>query len=112
MLPIERQNLIQSLIAEKKYIKISDLSDKLDVSEMTIHRDLKPLIEREIVFKTFGGVTYNPKHAEHPNSSGMCTYCNRAVHEKMAYRLILTNDHIEAACCARSEEHTSELQSR
>lgn len=100
MLPIERQNLIQSLITEKKHIKISDLSDKLDVSEMTIHRDLKPLIEQGIVFKTFGGITYNPKSTEQPNSSGMCTYCNRTVHEKMAYRLIQTNNHIEVACCA------------
>lgn len=99
MLPIERQNLIQSLIAEKKHMKISELSEKLDVSEMTIHRDLKPLIEKGIVIKTFGGITFAQKNNHHADRE-TCICCSRTIHDKMAYRLILTNNQIEMACCA------------
>lgn len=99
MLPIERQNFIKSVITEKKHMKISDLSNQLDVSEMTIHRDLKPLIEQGVVLKTFGGVTYNNKSTIQPVGE-TCTYCSGAINEKMAYRLILTNNDIEVTCCA------------
>src|SRR5690625_4620171 len=44
MLPIERINRIKEIVTDKQTIKISELSKILNVSEMTIHRDLKPLI--------------------------------------------------------------------
>src|SRR5690625_7888217 len=57
MLPIERQNRIKELIQVKHNMKISELSKELCVSEMTVHRDLKPLIDAGIVIKTFGGIS-------------------------------------------------------
>src|SRR5699024_3868545 len=98
MLPIERQTRIKELVTEKQTIKISDLSKEFNVSEMTIHRDLKPLLEEGMIKKTFGGITLD--HNQTNESSGNCVYCNRNIHKRMAYRLILPNNRIEMACCA------------
>src|SRR5690606_20391215 len=100
MLPIERQNRIKELILERHSMKISELSRELGVSEMTIHRDLKPLIEEGFVLKTFGGVTLANKNISKNSISNDCVFCNRKVNEWLAYRLFLPNNRIEIACCA------------
>lgn len=98
MLPVERLHRIKELIQKEKNLKISDLSNELGVSEMTIHRDLKPLVDEGIAIKTFGGVSL-AKSAQ-VESNDMCIYCSRPIHEKLAYRLILQDNKIEIACCA------------
>lgn len=98
MLPVERLHRIKELIHEKKNLKISELSKELGVSEMTIHRDLKPLVEEGTVIKTFGGVSL--AKSVHVDTNETCVYCSRPIQEKMAYRLILSNNQIELACCA------------
>ncbi|MBO1002242.1 DeoR family transcriptional regulator [Pseudogracilibacillus auburnensis] len=98
MLPVERLNRIKELIQEKKNIKIAELSSELNVSEMTIHRDLKPLVEEGLIVKTFGGISLAESKPMEPNDT--CIYCSRTINEKMAYRLILPNNKIEIACCA------------
>ncbi len=98
MLPIERQHRIKERIQQEKNMKISDLSEELNVSEMTIHRDLKPLIEEGLVIKTFGGISLanTLPIVQHD----LCVYCRGAIHEKMAYQLILSNNEVEVACCS------------
>ncbi|MBU5465501.1 DeoR family transcriptional regulator [Virgibacillus sp. MSJ-26] len=100
MLPVERQNRIKSLMQEREHMKISELSQELNVSEMTIHRDLKPLIDQEYVIKTFGGVTLSQHLQKSPPSQEVCVICQRDINERLAYRLILPNNQIEMACCA------------
>lgn len=100
MLPKERQNRIKELLQAKQYIKISELSTELGVSEMTIHRDLKPLINEGIVIKTFGGVSLVNESTHKGSASDECVYCGRKVTERLAYRLFLPNNDIETACCA------------
>lgn len=99
MLPIERLNRISEIVHNRKNIKISDLSKELGVSEMTVHRDIKPLIKDGIVAKTFGGITLISK-SNHERASTFCVICNRKINEKMAYRIILADGKIELACCA------------
>lgn len=98
MLPVERLERIRELIQERKNMKISELSKELGVSEMTIHRDLKPLVEEGFVVKTFGGVSLAKTTSY--QTSKLCIYCNRTVCDKLAFRLILTNDRVEVTCCA------------
>src|SRR5690625_2840211 len=99
ILPVERQNRIKELIQDKQNMKISTLSQLLHVSEMTIHRDLKPLLNEGFILKTFGGITlskeYVPK-VEHP----VCTYCQHPINNQLAYRLMLNNKQHETTCCA------------
>lgn len=99
LLPIERQKRILELIQDKQSMKISELSNILSVSEMTIHRDLKPLIKQKNIIKTFGGITLvHTQETKEPNKS--CILCGREVHERMAYRLISPDNKVEIACCA------------
>ena len=98
MLPIERLNTIKELIAAKQNIKISELSEALEVSEMTIHRDLKPLVDEGSVIKTFGGVSLvQSEKKQHDINS--CVVCSREIHSKLGYRIILPNNQVEMACC-------------
>ncbi len=98
MLPIERINRIKELVEDKQTIKISELSEVLNVSEMTIHRDLKPLINDGIILKTFGGISL-VENKPHTQNDNLCIVCSRAIHSKLGYRIILPNNKIEMACC-------------
>ena len=51
----QRQTLIVELIRTEGAVRVSDLVDRLGVSEMTIRRDLALLHERGLVEKTHGG---------------------------------------------------------
>lgn len=100
MLPAERQYQIKTLLTNNKTMKISDLSSKLGVSDMTIHRDLKPLINDGFIIKTFGGVTLNEVTVQTNKDPVTCVICHREYDDRLAYRLISANDKIEIACCA------------
>lgn len=52
MLPIKRRQQILSWIKEEETLRISDISKRLNVSEMTVYRDIKPLIDNGQVIKT------------------------------------------------------------
>lgn len=97
MLPVERVLRIKERIHEEKTLKISELSKEFGVSEMTIHRDVKPLIEDGLLIKTFGGISL--AQSSPFENQNVCIYCSGSIHEKMAYRLILSNHIIEKACC-------------
>jgi DeoR/GlpR family transcriptional regulator of sugar metabolism len=99
MLPIERQKEIKKMIQTKKVLRISELSERFDVSEMTIYRDIKPLVEKGLISKTPGGISIANKSHHTSSEQYDCVYCHRPNHPKMVYRLILANDKIETACC-------------
>lgn len=99
MLPIERRNQITKLIQDKQSLKISELSKLFSVSEMTIHRDLKPLIAEGLIVKTFGGVSFNNQKQIHQHDQ-TCSFCHRETNSKLEFRLILTENRSEVTCCA------------
>jgi len=98
ILPIERQNRIKELLQKNKSMKITELSSKLSVSEMTIHRDLKPLVDEGFVIKTFGGVTLSNKGDY--STGNHCIYCHQNINDKLSFRLVLNNNNIEITCCS------------
>lgn len=100
MLPLERRNRIKELILERHSVKTSELSKEIGVSEMTIHRDLKPLVNEGVVIKTFGGVAVANKGESEISVSESCVFCKRKVSEHMAFHLFLANNKMETACCA------------
>lgn len=100
MLPIERQKQIKRILESKKTVKISELSNELQVSEMTIRRDLKPFIQDGSVMKTFGGVSLATPISMNDTAKNTCIFCHRALHQKMTYKLIRKNAETEFACCA------------
>ena len=60
MLKQERQSLILAEITANNKVHSADLSEKLNVSEDTIRRDLKELAEEGYVKKVHGGAMANP----------------------------------------------------
>ena len=55
MFGIERLQAIRELIKEKKTVEVTYLSKELNVSEVTIRRDLEKLEKEGLVAKTYGG---------------------------------------------------------
>ncbi|SES93952.1 NosL protein [Oceanobacillus limi] len=100
MLPAERQQQIKLLIQEKQHLKISELSKTFSVSEMTIHRDIKPLLDQGIVKKTFGGITCGQHENTSTANQMACVICGSSIKERLNYRIILPESKIETACCA------------
>ncbi|WP_280517077.1 DeoR family transcriptional regulator [Lederbergia sp. NSJ-179] len=97
MLPIKRQQQILLWLEKEQTLRISEISKRLDVSEMTVYRDIKPLIEQKKVLKTSKGISLQPKT---PNSSNVCSYCLKPIHSRFAVQLIKSDQEIETACCA------------
>lgn len=67
---------------------------------MTVHRDIKPLIEEGLIIKTFGGITLNQDKTVVSIQQQECVFCHRNINQRLAYRIILRNHQIETACCA------------
>ncbi|WP_319478217.1 DeoR/GlpR family DNA-binding transcription regulator [Marispirochaeta aestuarii] len=55
IIPIERQHRIQKMITENGIVRISELSKLLNVTELTIRRDLDILEKKGILDRTHGG---------------------------------------------------------
>lgn len=99
MMAQERQQKIREWVQQQKHLKVSELSERLKVSEMTIHRDIQVLVKEGLVIKTFGGMTLAPEPQPIAAAAVHCVLCHRTVQERNSYRLILNNHQIESACC-------------
>ncbi|KZL91000.1 DeoR/GlpR family DNA-binding transcription regulator [Clostridium magnum] len=59
MFAVERIRLIKELLTDKKHIDVSTLSSLLNVSEVTIRRDLEKLENQGFLTRTHGGAVIN-----------------------------------------------------
>ncbi|WP_191567462.1 DeoR family transcriptional regulator [Metabacillus idriensis] len=97
MLPVERQQQILTWLEEEASLKVSVISQRLSVSEMTVYRDLKPLIGQQKVLKTSNGITLIPKPVVSPY---ICSYCSKNSNTRFSVQLIKLNQQVEHTCCA------------
>ncbi len=65
-----RLDSLQDIIAEANSITIKDLADQLDVSVMTIRRDMEVLKEAGLVRTYRGGVIVSERNSRKPGSKG------------------------------------------
>lgn len=101
MLPVERLARIKEIVLEQENVKIAELSEELNVSEMTIHRDVKQLVDDGFVVKTFGGISLAQRHTTTiASNNDSCSLCHRPISDRFAYQLLLTNNRSERACCS------------
>jgi DeoR family transcriptional regulator, copper-sensing transcriptional repressor len=103
----ERQRQIKELIVKRKTIKISELSEIFAVSEMTIHRDIKTMVDSGLIEKIFGGIRL-VNQDDYVSNENECIVCHRSINHRWSCRLILTKNRIETACCP----HCAFLQSK
>ena len=60
----ERIRIIKGILLDKKHINVSDLSTMLNVSEVTVRRDLEKLEKENFLTRTHGGAIINDGGAE------------------------------------------------
>ncbi|HIB36606.1 DeoR/GlpR family DNA-binding transcription regulator [Mesonia sp.] len=64
---MKRHQEILEILQQDKYVEVSDLCDKLDVSAVTIRKDLKLLEDKGLLFRTHGGASLdNPYMKDRP----------------------------------------------
>lgn len=97
MLPIDRQQQILTWLEQESTLRVSEISERLNVSEMTIYRDLKPLIDQQKVLKTSNGITILSQKIEVSNN---CVYCFKSSNSRLSVQLIKLDGHVELTCCA------------
>ncbi len=96
-IPLERQEQILSWLEQEKSLKIRDISNRLNVSEMTVYRDVKPLIDEEKVLKTSGGIAIVNQSPE--LAPGICQYCLKESKTRLSVQLITKKQQVEHTCC-------------
>ncbi|MCY9262447.1 DeoR family transcriptional regulator [Bacillus haynesii] len=97
MLPIKRRQQILAWIKEEESLRISEISKRLNVSEMTVYRDIKPLVENGQVIKTAGGITLNkPKQ----QLGQLCVVCGKGAGSRLSVQIVKNDSQIEQFCCA------------
>ena len=96
MLAHKRKQVIQELVDRYRTVRVSDLSERFGISDVTIRRDLKELEEAGLLKRTHGGAMKVTNAAVEPS---LVELENARVREKfqiaqMAYSQIRDNDAI------------------
>ncbi len=98
MLPNERHHYILNKLQRDGRATVSDLSRALNVSEMTIHRDLKHLAEQGALHKVFGGAVAIPP-PEPTSAPPACAMCSQTVSVRTAFTIQCADGSKIHACC-------------
>jgi DeoR family transcriptional regulator, copper-sensing transcriptional repressor len=96
MLPIERQKQILAWLSKEGTVSILEISKRLKVSEMTVYRDIKPLLEGKKIKKTSGGITLEEIDKI---SSNVCRYCLKELNNRHPVQIITNDLKVEQLCC-------------
>lgn len=96
MLPIERRQKILEMLERKGNLRITEISERLNVSEMTVYRDLKPLIEQEKIMKTSNGVAL---FSSIKKSTNACAFCYKESNTRHSVQIITIHQQVEQTCC-------------
>lgn len=94
----QREKQILQQVQEHGSVSIKDLAESLDVSAMTIHRDLNRLASEGRVAKIHGEATLPVKASQ--TGAHDCAMCGKAVSERTGYTVITSNRKMHYACCA------------
>ena len=99
-LPQHRQQIILDALNANQTLTIRELAEQLNVSTMTIHRDLDRLADDGLVQKIHGGVTLPlPLNAEAVKNDQSCHMCSRAIKPQLAYAIMHPDGSQTQACC-------------
>jgi len=97
MLPLERQEQILTWLEKEQNLRVSEISKRLGVSEMTVYRDIKSLIDQRKIIKTSKGISL-PNRS--PVASTTCSYCLKNTNTKLSMQIIKSSLQVEHTCCA------------
>ena len=91
---MKRHQEILEILQKDKYVEVTDLCEKLDVSAVTIRKDLKLLEDKGLLFRTHGGASFeNPYMNDRPvNEKEKISIEEKNVIAQAAANLISEND--------------------
>lgn len=89
-----REQNILELLKTQGSASIQELTEALQVSAMTVHRDLNRMAAAGLLQKTHGGAMLTTA------STSGCAMCGKSVHERTVFLFSLPNGEQRRACCA------------
>ena len=95
--PTSRQRKIIDLLELRGQLTIQELVAELDISPMTVHRDLNKLAAAGKVLKTHGGASLPP--VEPSSVPAGCAICKRTIPERTAVIVQTEQKGMHGACC-------------
>lgn len=95
MMPLQRKEAIMEWLNEEKTLSIETISLRLGVSEMTVYRDIKPLVEEGDIVRITGGIALR----ESDPAPHHCAYCLKSNYHIHQAQMIYSDQHIEHFCC-------------
>jgi hypothetical protein len=101
ILPADRRRQIVALLQEEGIVLIRNLSERFDVSHMTIHRDLDLLEERGHLRKVRGGAVpvTPPVTTPGPDAHNTCEMCGKPAQAQTRVLLNREDGGQMVACC-------------
>jgi hypothetical protein len=98
-IPSVRQEQILRWLQDSHTLTIDELVARLDVSIMTVHRDLDALERAGLAEKVHGGVTLPEGRTAVRKESDTCKCCNLALSSRSAFVIQGENGEQTQACC-------------
>lgn len=97
--PDTRRQKILHWLQEQKSLAIDELVNRLDVSAMTVHRDLDWLAKDGLVQKSYGHVNLKDTRTESLPSPDVCTICQTHLSHRSDFVIQLPQGELIHACC-------------
>ncbi len=93
-LAAQRRQLILDELRAHGAVRTADLTRRLGVSEMTVHRDLDRLAAEGFIQKVFGGAVVKPAAAQ-----SCCAVCGAAPEKRLDFTVHAADGTRAVACC-------------
>lgn len=98
-IPTDRQARIVAWLKEDNSLTNKALAERLNVSLMTVHRDLDKLTREGVVRKVHGGVVLAPQALQTSNLEINCQLCGGRVRNRTAFTMTTKAGERADACC-------------
>lgn len=96
-LPEQRREQILAWLKDHEILRVDELAQRLNVSLMTIHRDLDALVELQFVEKVHGAVRLLDPYKFTVDA---CHLCQVPIKPRLQFMITLSNGKNLQACCA------------